>query len=86
MGIFSNIVSFGAGYTLGATKGGAPIRRLQNTIARGTARSRTSRVLPRDAQVRDVMTPAPEAVSLDTSLTTSICPSPVRWADGRPSS
>jgi CBS domain-containing protein len=71
MGIFGNIVSFGAGYTLGATKGGAPIRRLQNSIVRGTDRSGTSRVLPGDAQVRDVMTPAPEAVSLDTSLTTA---------------
>jgi CBS domain-containing protein len=69
MGIFSNIVSFGAGYTLGAKTGGAPIRRLQNTIARGTDRSRTSRVLPRDAQIRDVMTPAPQTVSLGTSLT-----------------
>jgi CBS domain-containing protein len=69
MGIFGNIVSFGAGYTLGAKTGGAPIQRLQNTIARGTDRSGTSRVLPRDAQVRDVMTPAPETVSLGASLT-----------------
>ena len=69
MGIFTNIVSFGAGYTLGTKTGGAPIRRLQNTIARGTDRSRTSGVLPHEAQVRDVMTPAPETVSLGTSLT-----------------
>jgi len=69
MGIFGNIVSFGAGYTLGATKGGAPIRRLQNTMARGVDGSRTSPVLRRDAQVRDVMTPAPETVSLGTPLT-----------------
>lgn len=71
MGIFSSIVSFGAGYTLGATRGGEPVRRLQDSIARGTDRSRTSRMLPRHAQVRDVMTPAPEAVSLDTPLTTA---------------
>ena len=69
MGIFGNIVSFGAGYTLGATKGGAPIRRLQNTMARGVDGSRTSRVLRRDAQVRDVMTPAPETVAFGTPLT-----------------
>ena len=69
MGIFSTIVSFGAGYALGAKTGEAPIRRLQNTIARGTDRSRTSRLLPHDAQVREVMTPAPETVSLGTSLT-----------------
>jgi len=69
MGIFGNILSFGAGYTLGATKGGAPIRRLQNTMARGVDGSRT--VLRRDAQVRDVMTPAPETVSLGTPLTTA---------------
>ena len=69
MGIFSNILSFGAGYTLGATKGGGPIRRLQNTMARGVDGSRTPRVLRRDAQVRDVMTPAPETVSLGTPLT-----------------
>jgi CBS domain-containing protein len=68
MGIFSNIVSFGAGYTLGAKTGEAPIRHLRNTIVRGTDRSRTSGVLPRDAQVRDVMTPVPETVSLRTSL------------------
>ena len=52
MGIFSNIVSFGAGYTLGAKTGGVPIQRLRNTIAHGADRSRASRVLPRDAQVR----------------------------------
>ena len=46
MGIFSNIVSFGAGYTLGAKTGDAPIRRLQNTIARGTDRSRTPGCFP----------------------------------------
>jgi CBS domain-containing protein len=69
MGIFGNIVSFGAGYTLGATKGGGPMRRLQNTMMRGADRSPTSRVLRRDAQVRDVMTPAPETVSLGTPLT-----------------
>ena len=44
MGIFSNIVSFGAGYTLGAKTGGAPIQRLRNTIAHGADRSRASRV------------------------------------------
>jgi len=68
MGILSNMVSFGAGYTLGAKRGDAPIRRLQNTIGRGTDRSRTSRLLPRAVQVRDVMTPAPETVSLGTPL------------------
>jgi len=69
MGIFSNIVSFGAGYTLGAKTGGVPIQRLRNTIAHGADRSRASRVLPRDAQVRDVMTPAAETVFLGTPLT-----------------
>jgi CBS domain-containing protein len=69
VGIFGNIVSFGAGYTLGATKGGGPIRRLQNTITRGADPTPTSRVLRRDAKVRDVMTPAPETVSLGTPLT-----------------
>jgi CBS domain-containing protein len=69
MGLLSTIVSFGAGYTLGAKTGTAPMRRLQSGVARWGGRSGTSRVLPRDVQVRDVMTAAPETVTLDTPLT-----------------
>jgi CBS domain-containing protein len=65
MGLLSTIVSFGAGYTLGAKTGAAPIRRLQSGVARWGGRS----VLPRDVQVRDLMTAAPETVSLDAPLT-----------------
>jgi len=69
MGLLSTIVSFGAGYTLGAKTGAAPIRRLQSGVARWGGRSGTSGVLPRDVQVRDVMTAAPETVTLDAPLT-----------------
>jgi CBS domain-containing protein len=69
MGLLSTIVSFGAGYTLGAKAGWTPIRRVRSTIARGSDTSRMSGMLPRDAQVRDVMTAAPETVTLDTPLT-----------------
>ncbi|MDP9299601.1 MAG: CBS domain-containing protein [Actinomycetota bacterium] len=68
MGLLSNIVSFGAGYALGTKTGAAPIQRLKSTMTRGGS-SRTSGVLPRDAQVRDVMTAASETVTLDTPLT-----------------
>ena len=68
MGALSNIVSFGAGYTLGAKMGGAPLRSLRNAIARGSDPSPAG-VLPREAQVRDIMTAAPETVTLDTPLT-----------------
>ena len=63
------IVSVGAGYTLGAKTGAAPIRRLQSGFARWGGWSGTSGVLPRDVQVRDVMTAAPETVTLDAPLT-----------------
>ena len=69
MGLLSTIVSFGAGYTLGAKTGATPIRRLQSGVARWGGRSGTSGVLPRDVQVRDVMTAAPETVTLDAPLT-----------------
>jgi hypothetical protein len=51
MGALSNIVSFGAGYTLGAKMGGAPLRSLRNAIARGAIRHRRacSRARPRSA-------------------------------------
>lgn len=68
MGLLSTIVSFGAGYTLGARTGAAPMRRLQTGVARWGGRSGTPGVLPRDVQVRDVMTAAPEMVTLDTPL------------------
>ena len=69
MGLLSTIVSFGAGYTLGAKTGAAPMQRLQSGVARWGGWARGSDGLPRDVQVRDVMTPAPETVTLDASLT-----------------
>lgn len=69
MGLLSHIVSFGAGYTLGAKTGAAPIQRVQSQVARWRSWSWTPGVLPRDVQVRDVMTAPPETVTLDTSLT-----------------
>ncbi len=69
MGVLSTIVSFGVGYTLGAKTGSAPIRRLRRGVARWGGRSETSGVRPRDVQVRDVMTAAPETVTLDAPLT-----------------
>ena len=69
MGLLSTIVSFGAGYTLGAKTGTAPMQRLQSGVARWGGWARASDGLPRDVQVRDVMTPAPETVTLDAPLT-----------------
>ena len=70
MGLLSTIVSFGAGYTLGAKTGAAPMQRLQSGVARWGGWARASGELP-DVQVRDVMTPAPETVTLDAPLTTA---------------
>jgi CBS domain-containing protein len=70
MGKLSTIVSFGAGYTVGATKGSEPVRRATDGVIRwGRDRGVWPGGLAGDAQVRDVMTAAPETVGLDTSLT-----------------
>ena len=69
MGLLSTIVSFSAGYALAAKTGAAPIRRVRSGSARWGGRSVSSGALPRDVQVRDVMTAAPETVTLDATLT-----------------
>jgi len=66
MGLLSNVASFGAGYAVGAKTGAGPKHRAWREMARWSGRSR--RGLPRTTQVRDVMTAAPETVTLDASL------------------
>jgi signal-transduction protein with cAMP-binding, CBS, and nucleotidyltransferase domain len=73
MGVMGTIVGFGAGYALGANRSAAPVKRAEGMIrdavaqrvpgplkSIGTAEAR---------QVREVMTPMPQTVSLETSIT-----------------
>jgi CBS domain-containing protein len=69
MGLLRDTVSFGAGYVLGAKTGMGPMRRMQSDGLRWRRGPRPRRGVLRDVQVRDVMTAAPETVTLDTSLT-----------------
>jgi CBS domain-containing protein len=72
MGVLGTILSFGAGYALGAKNGMEPVRRVQSKVMRRfpePIRSIGDRIDVR--QVRDVMTAAPQTVTLDASLTTA---------------
>jgi CBS domain-containing protein len=70
MSVLGTILSFGAGYALGAKKGMKLVRSLQGRVMRRfpePIRSIGGGIDVR--QVRDVMTSAPETVTLDSSLT-----------------
>jgi CBS domain-containing protein len=70
MGIFGSMLGFGAGYALGAKKGMEPVRRVRSNVMQWFPESIRSFGTRIDArQVRDVMTAAPQTVTLATSLT-----------------
>jgi CBS domain-containing protein len=76
MGFISNLISFGAGYAVGAQKGYDPIKRATQRAgsaisdripAIGSAKSGTEGVVD-VRQVREVMTPAPKTIETTATL------------------
>jgi hypothetical protein len=75
MGIISNVISFGAGYALGARKGYEPIRSasrragsaIGSKIPMLSSSTRRDQVLD-VREVRDVMTGAPETIESSAKL------------------
>jgi CBS domain-containing protein len=70
MGAFTTLLTFVAGYALGANRDAEPVKRVQTQI-RGAITQRlpgSVHELTDVRQVRDVMTPMPETVSPDATL------------------
>jgi predicted transcriptional regulator len=72
MGAMGTIVGFGAGYALGANRNTPPVKHAERTIRNAIAQrlpEHLRSVGTGARQVRDVMTPMPQTVSLETPLT-----------------